>query len=66
MISVSVYPPTCVDLTPVVEVAVATHVELDKACDAAAGAGDLLLPFRGYNGFQVATGDVLCHVWLEE
>ena len=64
--SVSAYPPTCIDLLPVVEVAVVTQDQLDAAMAAASEPGDLIVPAVRRRSFQVVTTDVLVHVWVED
>lgn len=64
--SVSAHPPTCVDLLPVVEVAVVNQDQLDTAMAAASEIGDLIVPAVGRRSFQVVTRDVLVHVWVLE
>jgi len=64
--SVSAYPPTCIGLLPVVEVAVVNQDQLDAAMAAASEAGDLIVPAVRRRSFQVVTSDVLVHVWVQE
>ena len=64
--SVSAHPPTCIDLLPVVEVAVVNQDQLDSAMAAASEVGDLIVPAVRRRSFQVVTRDVLVHVWVQE